>query len=361
MSLQKCPYFRFNSANKQWDSVEWHKVPITDETLDYFDHLKIATFNVLFDLYDNVEHIIQSEKRFAHHFTHTLPNANADILVLQEVTTPYLGKLLKQQWVEEKYIFCTMYSDRLEKNADDKLKNWVVILSKIPMKENYNFFVGDKACYRAVPVVTFDYPGTNIEFAVCGVHLKAKFAFDKERQLQIDHLMQGFGRNERTSAHFQSLFKRQEEYNSNIIAEPKKTKGGKLLQPPAKRKPTWKEFDNVIVLGDFNMQRDHEEDFIPSDVVDVWKCLRPDEIGFTNDPFTNAMNRRMGEMKDKVPPPLRLDRVLLLPRNKHHTEETEMIWDPKHISLFATEVIPDTDELYASDHYGVMTHLSIKR
>jgi endonuclease/exonuclease/phosphatase family metal-dependent hydrolase len=358
MSLQKCPYYVFDNTIGEWKKIEWHKQTHEAGTIPK-EHLKIATFNTLFDLYPVAEDVIQSERRFPYHFSHTLPNVDADILVLQEITSHYLGRLLKQQWVREKYKYCTMHSDKVEKDPEDKLKNHVIILSKIPFIESYNGYIGEKNCYRAVPIAIFHYPGTEMEFSICGVHLKAKFAFDQEREEQIDDLMQLFGINERVGEKFQNLYKRLAEYNSGET-EIKRTKKGKTIQIPPKRKPTWREFDNVILLGDMNMQQDHEEKFIPIEVIDVWKQLRPDEIGYTNDTLANVMARRMGEKKERVPPPLRLDRILILPRNKHCGQD-QVIWEPRSVSMFATEPIPldDTTEVYASDHYGVVCELAL--
>lgn len=46
---------------------------------------------------------------------------------------------------------------------------------------------------------------------------------------------------------------------------------------------------DCLLIGDFNFNSEDEEKLIPSDFIDVWKNLRPNDPGYTFDPQTNIM------------------------------------------------------------------------
>jgi hypothetical protein len=111
------------------------------------------------------------------------------------------------------------------------------------------------------------------------------------------------------------------------------------------------------MAGDFNFQQEKEEDFIPSNVVDVWKLLRPNEPGYTNDPETNLMIKRKEKCREKYEsaPQLRLDRICLL------SKENTPTWTAHTIQMFGTEPIPleDATDVYPSDHYGLLAEIEL--
>lgn len=101
---------------------------------------------------------------------------------------------------------------------------------------------------------------------------------------------------------------------------------------------------DAVVLGDFNM-RDEEDHRIGAPYRDVWRALRPDEPGYTEDTDVNLMRWDSKPKRRQV----RFDRVLV----KGDT------WAASDIELLGTEPIsPETPRIFPSDHFGVWCRLT---
>eukprot|EP00026_Physarum_polycephalum_P011197 Phypoly_transcript_11402.p1 GENE.Phypoly_transcript_11402~~Phypoly_transcript_11402.p1 ORF type:complete len:115 (+),score=16.06 Phypoly_transcript_11402:869-1213(+) len=100
----------------------------------------------------------------------------------------------------------------------------------------------------------------------------------------------------------------------------------------------------VLFVGDTNIMFD-EEEFTPQThavgypaILDVWKCLRPDEEGYTYDCTRN------GQIQDKYR--TRLDRIFVKSTNS---------WVFKQISMVGTEPFEERrSEMWPSDHFGLL-------
>lgn len=348
MSVQPISYYHHGKAG--WQKISWyelhekqrHKPTFVDSN---FNTLKIATFNVLFDIFEDIEPAICSKLRIPFHFTDILPNIDADVLALQEVTNMYLSQLCSQAWVKEKYPYMTSFTDKTEFTSRFDQRNFfTVILSRIPIKELYLFKI---EANRPIPVAVLQ-PNPEQEFTVASLHLKAGQDSDSIRKKQLEHLFQLFGVTERTLQCFS--------------ADNLKVGGGKKKGNQPQKNLAWKEFQNTILVGDFNFQLEHEEKFIPKQVVDAWKLLKPDEIGYTCDADRNIMIHKQAQLKGKIGGSDRFDRILLLPKNKNAIQSIE--WTPRSITMFAEDPLPipnKNNEVFASDHFGLRAEIDCRK
>jgi endonuclease/exonuclease/phosphatase family metal-dependent hydrolase len=351
MSLRPASFF-YHDSEHGWQKIQWydnhekqkHK-PVVHPS-QFAPTLRIATFNVLFDIFEDIESAICSHLRHPYHFSHVLPSVEADVIALQEVTNLYLSQLVNQQWVKKNYPYVTSYTNRTQFEKKSDRRNFsTVIISRIPIKELYLFQISVGTAYRPIPIAVLQHPLLNEELTVSTVHLKAGRDSDSIRKIQLDHLFQLFGTSTRTL----------ECYDEDKRGAKKQGKGA----PKKSERTTWKEFDNVLVMGDFNLQLEHEEKFFPTQVVDVWKHLRPDEIGYTSDAIRNIMVVKQAQLKGKQGGSDRFDRILLLPCNKNCGMDRELVVKPTSIEFFADEPLPNQLEVFPSDHFGVVANLVI--
>jgi endonuclease/exonuclease/phosphatase family metal-dependent hydrolase len=361
MYYQLVPYYKYNSTTGAWEKIEWFEIAQQEEIETVETHhrsIKVATFNVLYDLIRVVEPAIRSQDRFNHQIQHILPQLDADIIALQEVTFPYLGKLLQQKWVIENYKYCTSYSERTENDPTyDQHAYTVVILSKLPIREAYIAGTGIGIHYTRSPVCVISYPGQDrdLTFTLCAVHLKALYQFADVRAEQLDDLFQMFGVVPRTHDYF--VIPEHQRINRSTH-KTRKNKRKKMITPKNKPEYVFRELHNVVIVGDYNLQQEREENFIPECVTDVWSTLRPGERGYTIDPERNTMIYKKVECRGGSgdEPQLRTDRICVLTR-----QEADVKWEAHTINMFADEPVPldDTKDVYPSDHFGLMVEISL--
>jgi len=115
---------------------------------------------------------------------------------------------------------------------------------------------------------------------------------------------------------------------------------------------------NSMLMGDFNFADENEcieLSFFLSPYIDVWKQLRPDEIGFTYDMQENIMLNETLKMKGREDARNRIDLIL-------YNCAQEKKFKPELIELLGTEEIlkdrkiPDghkKDTIFPSDHFGL--------
>jgi endonuclease/exonuclease/phosphatase family metal-dependent hydrolase len=317
-----------------WEEKKWHMIS-KQNNVDYSSYyskknsLVVATFNVLFDIFPEMEGAIQSPIRYAHHMKKVLPSIKADVLALQEVTEQYLAKLLEQEWVRNDY-YVTQFSNKTTYNPtrDTNRRFMVVILSKIPILESYLYFFDKKNCPqggRPAVVCMLPYPGkTNSQFVISSLHLKAGIDFFETRSKQWGELFRLFG----------------------IVKSHNKDKN----QPTDLVGKT----SNVIILGDTNMQRPIEEEDIVEQIVDVWKTLKPNEEGYTYCYKTNPMITQMNADDSKQ---MRFDRILMYSSGTIDCGN----WKPKQTVMFANQTFSSIHTtLMPSDHYGLAAQLMLE-
>jgi endonuclease/exonuclease/phosphatase family metal-dependent hydrolase len=107
----------------------------------------------------------------------------------------------------------------------------------------------------------------------------------------------------------------------------------------------------AVLLGDLNFdaERDPEEDHVPPGLIDCWRALRGDQAGNTLDPVENSMRAAMVEQTG-ARQPMRCDRILFRPDADHR-------WRPAAIRPIGTTPIDAADDLYASDHFGLLVEV----
>jgi endonuclease/exonuclease/phosphatase family metal-dependent hydrolase len=331
MSLLAVPFYHYVEEN-EWEQMHWYKNTPT-HIMAPQNTIHAATFNVLCDLFKKLEPAICSSQRYEYHFSTLLPSINVDIIALQEVTSRYMEQLMSQPWLQERYPYSSSHAEHTNSQ-----KIFTIILSKIPMKELYMFHADMSSADRPMPVAVFQHPNGK-EFTFSTMHLKAGQDCHQVRKQQIDHIFQCFGTMMRTSKSFSK------------INQQKRSKEAK------NNKKTWKEFENVVLMGDFNLHGDQEESYFPNSAIDVWKFLRPDEIGYTVDHELNRMVVKQAEAKGKVPHSNRYDRVYLLPQNQYGKKEN-VLFNATSVRLFGTYCLPDKEDVFPSDHFGIFTELN---
>jgi endonuclease/exonuclease/phosphatase family metal-dependent hydrolase len=347
--LQYCPYYLFNPELQSWSQCEWYKNPPITATVPR--NIKIATFNVLFELNDYDEAVFRSDKRFPYQLQQLLPSLQADIYVLEEVTALYLDSLMAQPWVQKEFHYCSTSTQiPYEKNTYR-----CVIISRIPFAELYEIGVGIGNDYKSYPIAVMKDP----EITVCAIHLRARDKCDYIRKEQLSDLFQTFGTTERVNG----CFTLPEEKRTNTRAKKAlRDERGKIITYKKSELNTWKEFQNVIMLGDFNMYGEYEEDYIPSHAVDIWKTLRSNEKGYTlcfNPVNNHAMNNHIATPVSKENMfTMRLDRILLPPRVGSLNALV-----PVSIEIFGANPISlenDDNILFPSDHLGLVAEIEYR-
>jgi endonuclease/exonuclease/phosphatase family metal-dependent hydrolase len=328
MSLLAAPFYHYENDN--WKQVHWYKETLT-EKMPNQQTLRVATFNVLCDLFKKLEPAIQSPVRYEYHFSTLLPSLHADALALQEVTVRYMEQLMSQSWVQEQYPYTTCHHEHTNTQ-----KIFTIILSKIPMKELYMLHADMSSADRPMPVVVFENANGH-EFTLSTMHLKAGKECNLVRKQQIECLFQLFGTLPRTMKCFAKI-------------------GQLKKQPVQYNKKTWRECENTLLVGDFNLHGEQEEEYFPSTATDVWKALHNDTSN-TVDHITNRMVVTQAQAKGKIPHSNRYDRVYLLPQNKFGTKPP-LLFTPQATELFGTHCLPDLPDVFPSDHFGIVTNFS---
>jgi len=112
-----------------------------------------------------------------------------------------------------------------------------------------------------------------------------------------------------------------------------------------------KKFKNAILMGDFNFGDGEEPDKVEwGDFKDIWKMLKPQDVGYTFDPITNIL-AKLNSVSGKR---RRLDRILLKSEK----------FKPKNIKMFGTdktEIIVKGKKLesHCSDHFGLICEIEV--
>ncbi len=237
------------------------------------EQLTVATFNVLFDLYD--PELLDTHRRTRATLS-LLRSVDADLIALQEVTAPFLRALLDLPWVREHYFVS-------DGPAAETVETYgQVLLSRHPFASLRQYvFSRDKRILLG-------------ELAFAGGSL-----WVAAPHLTSDRVSSGAAAR---TAQLQTLV----EWSLSLESE-------------------GPEVPDVLVLGDFNLDDASREleDLEATGFVDVWPSLRPGDKGFTFDPSRNtlaALTTTSGQSK-------RLDRILV------RSSTSRLV--PSEISLFA--------------------------
>lgn len=230
--------WHFSKARQAW--VESENAPETAAV----PRLRVLTFNIWFGEYHFEERgdtVLGLLRDYA-----------PEVIALQEVTPPFLKKLLEQAWVRDHYHVSDVTKTSVEPYG-------VLLLARFPLQAPRLFHLPS------------------------GMHRKLKVA-ELHLNGQVTHI---------ASIHLES-----KKHNEAVRAA--QLRGALELLAPAR---------HCLLLGDFNFCSSWPEENanIPPEYRDLWAALRPEEPGYTVDTDINVM-RLLQKDKRKA---ARFDRVLL--------------------------------------------------
>lgn len=323
--FRNIPTYSYNSETKLWEDKQLDKSEECHCTMSS-NELKCATFNVLFDIYQN--NIVQSEIRYVVQLR-MLEKLQLDVLSLNEMTPQYLIKLMNEEWVQNNYYLSETETGEKKETGHSTIVPYgnLLLISKHKFNQvqfyKYKFSYPSGFSRRTVLAI-----GQWNDRKICfgSVHLKAKkecFEVRKKQCMELHALA-----NHLTS--------------SNTC-------------------------DELIYLGDWNLNMPFETHFIShhKEFTDLWlrQYGTEGDKGYTMDSTVNPMITKMNPNDDHKQ--LRLDRVV-------QWKATESQLECHSIRLFATNSIKKLlknklifsqdeavahsaakDYLYCSDHFGI--------
>ncbi|CAJ1378509.1 unnamed protein product [Effrenium voratum] len=260
--------------------------------------LRVLTLNVLFELYGDVE--THMEARMSQMFQ-DLAAAELDVIALQEVTPFFAQALLAEVWVREGY-WSSCGDDMASVDPSGQL-----ILSRLPMR---SVALARVSQHKSLVLATLA-TGSSRSAVVANLHLSAD-----SKDARKDH--------------------RAEQLRACEAAL------GERLRPG----------DLGLLVGDFNASPEEEPPLLQLGLRDVWETN--EEPGYTFDPLTNTVARRVVEAVGGSKTPRRLDRVYATPPTMAGTAGTAAwLWGTKPFSLETLE----KEDWFISDHFGVLCEI----
>jgi poly(A) polymerase len=288
------PAYRYDPKALAWVEAPPSESP--SETLPSPTEVTVASFNVLFDLYD--PELLDTGRRTAAAIS-LLRSVDADIIALQEVTPPFLGALLDTGWVREHFFLSEGPA------ATTVTPYGVVLLSRFPFASlTQSVFSRDKRTIAG----KFALRGGPLWVATLHLTSNRDPHSASARAAQIRTLL----------------------HQAQVI----EAHGG--------------ESTDLVVTGDFNFGdgAPEEQTFAEAGFIDVWKALRPGEPGYTYDPARNAL----AALTTAAGQSQRFDHLMIRSSSGRLT--------PGKVSLFGEEPLsgrpsPGGDPLFVSDHFGL--------
>lgn len=289
------PSYRYDPRTFAW--VEDPRPPASSaESLPAPAELTVASFNVLFDLYD--PELLDTRRRTAAALS-LLRSVDADLIALQEVTGPFLRALLDTPWVREHFYLS-------EGTAATTVTPYgQVLLSRFP-------FASLSQC-----------------------------VFTRDKRIIAGELALRGGPLWVATLHLTS---NRDPSGGGARAAQVRT----LIDWALSLEASGEESPDLLLAGDFNFGDDAPElqSFTGAGFVDAWTALRPGEPGYTYDPARNAL----AALTTTSGRSQRLDRVLVRSASGRLT--------PRGVSLFGEAPLsgqpsPGGDPLFVSDHFGL--------
>lgn len=113
-----------------------------------------------------------------------------------------------------------------------------------------------------------------------------------------------------------------------------------------------------LLVGDFNIDPAYPENtIVESNSIDLWKILRPNDYGFTEDTYVNKMRYEKHGYHKQV----RYDRIVLVPTTL--SDDASILLSQAHpcsIDRLGTEPFDDEGRLWVSDHFGLVARLRLR-
>lgn len=279
------------------------------------DRLTIATFNVLFDIYQP-ELLFSDERRLK--LIAELQALDADIIGLQEVTQPLIRELMSVPWIRAHYYLTDVA--REDQPSPTVFPYGQIILAKHPFRPIFHEYVS--FLFFVFWLISY----TN-RFSEYSKVIAGEFEFNKQKfVLPVVHLS-----SDKNKPLLFAAQRRAEQIN--IVLEYVKNRGD----------------ESVLMIGDFNFKDEAEVLNVPHNFIDIWRQLNPTDPGYTYDPTINTMAAVTTTYGKRN----RFDRLYLTAGSD---------WRPISCELFADKPFKaqnGANTLYISDHYGikvVLTH-----
>jgi poly(A) polymerase len=293
---EKHPFIPLPAYRYDPETSAWLEAPPAPETLPAPAELSVASFNVLFDLYE--PELLDTGRRTTAAISQ-LRQVDADIIALQEVTPPFLRELLGTPWIREHFFL----SDGPD--ATTVTPYGVVLLSRFPFASlTQSIFSRDKRTIAGELALR----GGSLWVATTHLTSNADPHSSTTRAAQI-----------RTMLHRAQWM---EAHGSEV--------------------------PDLLVMGDFNFGDGAPEAqlFAEAGFVDVWTTLRPGEPGYTYDPARNAL----AALTTSAGQSQRFDHIMMRSSSGRLT--------PRQVSLFGEEPVsgrpaPGGGPLFLSDHFGL--------
>lgn len=226
---------RFTFAPARWGGSAWEISPRAEPSAPI--DLRIVTWNVWFG-----EHMF-GQRRAA--LLAELERRRADVIALQEVTSPLLAALLEAPWVRAAYQVSEL----------DVIGYDVIVLSRVPIIR-----------MMVLPLPT-----------------------EMGRRLVVARLACGL---DVATVHLESI----------SVSGPARAAQLRLIQPFLAEAS-----EDAVLVGDMNFEPDAplENEVLDPSFVDVWPSLLPDDPGYSVDSDRNSMRRRVLRKETRK----RIDRV----------------------------------------------------
>lgn len=294
------PFYRFDPKSSAW--VEASPPPVSPpEALPALTELTVASFNVLFDLYE--PELLDTGRRTPAAIS-LLRSIDADIIALQEVTPSFLHALLDTPWIREHFFL----SDGPA--ATTVTPYGVVLLSRFPFASlEQSIFSRDKRTIAG-------------EVALRGGPLWV------------------------ATLHLTS---NKDPHSSTTRAAQIRT----VLHQAQALEARGSEAPDLLILGDFNFGdgAPEEQAFEEAGFSDAWKVLRPGEPGYTYDPARNGLAAQTTSAGQSQ----RFDHLMIRSASGR--------LKPRETSLFGEEPLsgrpaPGGGPLFVSDHFGLSCTLA---
>ncbi|WP_375744145.1 RNA repair domain-containing protein [Corallococcus interemptor] len=287
------PAWRYDAGLGSWTQASLEP----ERPLPAATALTVATFNVLFDLYD--AHLLATERRTPAALA-LLRETHADVIALQEVTPSFLKALLAEPWVREQ---CWLSDGP---SARTVTPYGQVLLSRVPLASVWQrVFSRDKRIITA----ELHLPGGTLWVATPHLTSDRDASGASARAVQVEALLEW----------------------ARVLGSERDT-----------------EAPDLVLAGDFNFGDGAPEagSFARAGFVDAWPTLRPSEAGETFNPRLNslaAVTTVSGVLR-------RLDRVLVA------SPSGRLV--PESVELFGEAPLsgppgPTGQALFASDHFGL--------
>ncbi|NNB94346.1 DUF504 domain-containing protein [Corallococcus exiguus] len=287
------PSWRYDARSGAWTQASrepGHALPTAAA-------LTVATFNVLFDLYD--AQLLATERRIPAALA-LLRETNADVIALQEVTPSFLKALLSEPRVREHYWMSE------GPGAQTVTPYGQVLLSRVPIASLWQrVFSRDKRIIAA----ELHLSGGALWVATPHLTSDRDASGASARAVQVEALLEW----------------------ARVLGSTSET-----------------EASDLVLAGDFNFGdgAPEAESFARAGFVDAWSSLRPSEAGETFNPRLNslaALTTVSGTLR-------RLDRVLVASASGRLA--------PESVELFGEAPLaglpgPGGQALFASDHFGL--------